>query len=276
MAGPGKPGPPARGPEEVDYHRIKVMVLELLDQGYSKSAIARQVGYKNRSQAYRMIDRIMKEDMVGAGRDRPRLLHFERLEAMYASIEPEVIKDNGTPVDEKKVLVVIKILEREAPMTGIDEPTVVQLDESAQKEEGSRAVEEKIQAVQTWMAFCAARDRLGIPYDLPPEEQIALVKAAHGSNDDQPDDRVDSVIEADIVEITAPSIETADVANADEHSTPAVLFTVAHPEPPNGKAGRFYDGRFVRWWQEPSAFFEDDDEPIEPEPDYGGGWAVGE
>jgi hypothetical protein len=106
-----------------------------------------------------MIDRIMKEDMVGAGRDRLRLLHFERLEAMYASIEPEVVKDDGTPVDEKKVLAAIKILEREARMTGIDGPTVVEQDENDEEGEGSRAMEEKIEAVQTWVAFCDERDR---------------------------------------------------------------------------------------------------------------------
>jgi hypothetical protein len=58
MAGPGKPRPPARGHEQVEYHQIKVRVIELLDQGFTKAQIAREVGYRNRNQAYRLIDRV--------------------------------------------------------------------------------------------------------------------------------------------------------------------------------------------------------------------------
>ena len=129
MAGPGKPGPPARGPEQLEYHRIKVRVLELFDQGLSKAEIARQIGYRNRTQASRMVDRIMQEEMVGAGRDRLRVIHFGRLEAMWASVEAEVIKEDGSPVDERKVAAALKILEREARLSGIDGPGVAEQDE---------------------------------------------------------------------------------------------------------------------------------------------------
>ena len=44
-------------------------------------------------------------------------------------------------------------------MTGIDGPTVVEQDENDEEGEGSRAMEEKIEAVQTWVAFCDERDR---------------------------------------------------------------------------------------------------------------------
>ena len=104
----------------------KIRVLELFDQGLSKAEIARQIGYRNRTQASRMVDRIMQEELVGAGRDRLRRIHFGRLEGMWVSVESEVIKDDGTPVDERKVAAALKILEREARLTGIDGPAAVE------------------------------------------------------------------------------------------------------------------------------------------------------
>jgi hypothetical protein len=54
------------------------------------------------------------------------VVHFDRLEGMYAAREPEVIKTDDTPVDEKKVAALIKILERQARLTGIDGPAEVE------------------------------------------------------------------------------------------------------------------------------------------------------
>jgi len=166
MAGPGKPGPPARGHEQVEYHHIEVKVIELLDQGFTKAQIAREIGYRNRSQGYRMIDRIMKRDLITAGRDRLRLLHFERLEGMYASLEPEVVKDDGTPVDAKMVAAAIKILEREARMTGIDGPAAKQDDEYGEwGEEGAGLVgtHPTVDWVENLTMFNTERDALGVP-----------------------------------------------------------------------------------------------------------------
>ena len=261
MAGPGKPGPPARGSEQVEYHRTKVHVLELLDQGLTQAEIARQMGYRSRSAAHRMIDKIMKEDLVGAGRNRLRVMHLGRLEGMYAALERDVIKNDDTPVDEKKLVVLIKILEREARLTGIDGPAPVEQDKDDDPhDEATHPV------VQTWLdwEYIEARMMASRGVAMPEQiqvlaersqqsekERIGALSSGHGTEE---------VIEADVVDITPPSV---DIEPSPESE-------------PRGEAGKWFGGRFVHWWERPAAFFEDDDEPIEPEPDYGGGWAVGE
>ena len=262
LAGPGKPGPPAKGHEQVEYHRTKIRVLELYDQGLSKAEIARQIGYRNRTQACRMVDRIMQEELVGAGRDRLRRIHFGRLEGMWASVEAEVIKDDGSPVDERKLTAALKILEREARLTGIDGPAAVEQDEDDQVGTSDSDTHPTVVWVRDLMQIQAEIMVSGIGNGTPVQEQIALVTGAMRSAGSQTDDGEEGLIEADVLDIPEPSIE--DVLSAD-------------PDPQHrGEAGKWSDERFVHWWEEPGTFFEDDDEPIDPEPDYGGGWAVGQ
>jgi hypothetical protein len=123
MAGPGKPGPPARGHEEIEYNRLQVKVIELFDQGLTKRQIAEAVGYKDRGQAYRLIDRVMRENLVEAGTERLRLVHFTRCEEMWRVIEPYVTGEDGLSLDGGKVMAAIRILERQARLMGIDGPT---------------------------------------------------------------------------------------------------------------------------------------------------------
>lgn len=202
MAGPGKPGPPARGHEQVEYHRIKIRVLELFDQGLSKAEIARQIGYRNRTQACRMVDRIMKEEMVGAGRDRLRVIHFGRLEAMWASVEAEVIKEDGSPVDERKVAAALRILEREARLTGIDRPAAVGQDEDAPVASAPSDTHPTVHWVRNLMQTQAEILVSGIGSGTRVEDQIALVTGSDPSSGRQPDDGEEGVIEVSLSDIT--------------------------------------------------------------------------
>ena len=268
MAGRGKPGPPAKGHEQVEYHRTKTRVLELLDQGLTQAEIARQMGYRNRSAAHRMIDKTMKEDLVGAGRNRLRVIHLGRLEGMYAALERDVIKNDDTPVDEKKLVVLIKILEREARLTGIDGPVAVERDEEDRADPNDEAIHPVVQTWDDW-EYIEARMMASRGVATPEQIQLLAERSRQGSSGKSMDalssghrNEDEGVIEGNIVDITPHSAEIESSPESDPQA--------------RGEAGKSYRGRSVHWWQERAMFFEDDGQSIDPEPDYGGGWAVGE
>lgn len=155
MAGPGKPGPAARGHEQVEWHRTKVQVVDLLDQGLSKEEIAHRIGYRDRGQVNRLIDRVMREDLVNAGAERLRARELRRLDDLYNALLPALYPPDGSPPSPQTVNSAVGISRAVRELMGLDLPK--KLDIEVTTPEGSQ--EERL------MAFAERVNRLGYLMD---------------------------------------------------------------------------------------------------------------
>jgi hypothetical protein len=102
--------------DRVDRQR---RALTLRQSGASLDEIARTLGYRHRSSAYRLIERALAETLA-EGVAALRGLELERLDRMQLGLWPK-----ASSGDVKAVGAVLKIMQRRAKLLGLDAPTKI-------------------------------------------------------------------------------------------------------------------------------------------------------
>jgi len=90
--------------------------LELRKSGVSFEVIAKKVGYKDASGAYRAVQTALKKTLQEPA-DELRAIEVERLDQMLLGLWPKAVKGDTWSVDR-----VIRIMERRATLLGLDAP----------------------------------------------------------------------------------------------------------------------------------------------------------
>ena len=139
----------------MEWHRTKVQVVELLDQGLSKEEIAHRIGYRDRGQVNRLIDRVMREDLVNAGAERLRARELRRLDDLYDALLPALHPPDGFPPSPQVVNSAVGIGRAVRDLMGLDVPRKVDVEVTTPEE----SQEERL------MAFADRVSRLGYLMD---------------------------------------------------------------------------------------------------------------
>lgn len=125
MAGPGKPGPPARGAEQVEAFINQQEVVTLRRKGYTNQDIADATGYSVRG-----IEEIMHRwrQSVLASNDptMDRALKSKMYDDIVHALSPFAIPMAGQMPDEKMLKVLLTTLRDQRALLGSDAPTKVE------------------------------------------------------------------------------------------------------------------------------------------------------
>ena len=111
MAGQGESMTSERMLSAVDKQR---RALELRKAGYGFQAIADQVGYRSTASAYDAVKSALKKTLQEPA-DEYRELQRERLEQLWRTIYPQMIKGNFGAIDRG-----VKILQEMAELQGLN------------------------------------------------------------------------------------------------------------------------------------------------------------
>lgn len=111
-------------PNRISDNEKAQRALQLRIQGWQFDAIAKEVGYSDRSSAYNAVNRILKERAAQCAEDADELraVELERLDTMLKALWPAV--EAGEPASIDKA---IKIQERRAKLLGLDAPAKQEL-----------------------------------------------------------------------------------------------------------------------------------------------------
>lgn len=151
VAGPGQPGAPANGLEEIDFLLLKANVLKYRRMNWSYDEIAHTTGY-TRSGVRRLIKRIMREVLVEAGAEEIRAIELARIEdimqRIWPSVFPPISEDPNvsTPIpNAKDVDTYLRLSKAKRELVGADAPIKIALPTYGENEDdeqiGSKALE---------------------------------------------------------------------------------------------------------------------------------------
>lgn len=117
-----------RDPGEVEKRAVRRRnALNMKKDGATYEQIAEALGYANKGHAYKDIQKslaeVNKETTLAA--EEYRALQNERLEIMFAAIWPRAVgmDPNTRGVDLRAAEMILKLMERQARLNGVDAPT---------------------------------------------------------------------------------------------------------------------------------------------------------
>lgn len=118
----------------------EIQIIELRRAGVTWEKIAREVGFKNASGAYKMYQRAA-ERMARPHLEEYRDMQLDRLERMHMAVWPRA-KDG----DLRAIETALRIGDREAKLLGLDAPTKIQAEVTVY--EGQQLIEHTARIVE--------------------------------------------------------------------------------------------------------------------------------
>jgi hypothetical protein len=109
------------GQQQIDANQKQRQALELRRAGVTYEVIARQLGYADRTGAYRAVRTALAQNIKEPA-DDVRALELERLDALLRGVWVPATQGNVQALDR-----VLKIMDRRAALLGLDEPVKIDL-----------------------------------------------------------------------------------------------------------------------------------------------------